>query len=200
LAQSTVDAIKSGESLSVQPQTVTGPATSPGPVTQTVDTINNTTTTSTTTHNHTYQGPQVTTTTTTTNVTVDNTTNNIISSTTTTSQPVIPESPEENIAATDTPLPAQPKLYEPEYPDGLVGVWNDKKAQLDAAPLVALVSDLMPSISGSGTCPVWTMPLDFGFFNAGVLDFSVPCWIWNFAKVIIICSALLLARRLVFGG
>jgi len=47
---------------------------------------------------------------------------------------------------------------------------------------------------------VWTMPLDFGFFNAGVLDFSVPCFIWDFAKVVIIVSALLLARRLVFGG
>jgi hypothetical protein len=202
LARAMRDAINAGEIVPVHPHDVTGPASTPGPVTTTTDSVNNTTTTSTTTHNHTYDGPNVTTTTTTTNVTVDNTTNNIISSTTSTTQPVMPESSSEDepVTFSDTALPPLPKLYEPKYPDGLVGVWNSKKAQLDSAPLVALVGDLMPNIGSGGTCPVWTMPLDFGFFNAGVLDFSVPCFIWDFAKVVIIVSALLLARRLVFGG
>lgn len=202
LARAAVDAVRSGEALEVVPGTVTGPATSPGPVTVTTDAVNNTTTTSTTTHNHTYAGSNVTTTTTTTNVTVDNATNNVISSTTSTTQPVMPERSieDEPVTFSDTALPSLPKLYEPKYPDGLVGVWNSKKAQLDSAPLVALVGDLMPNVGSGGTCPVWTMPLDFGFFNAAVLDFSVPCFIWDFAKVVIIVSALLLARRLVFGG
>lgn len=200
LARATVDAINSGESLAAEPQAVTGPATSPGPVTTTVDTINNTTTTSTTTHNHTYDGPQVTTTTTTTNITIDNSTGNVINNTTTTSEPVLPETETPDYSFNDTALPAVPSLYEPKYPDGLVGVWNSKKAQLDAAPLVAQVGDLMPDVGTVGTCPVWTMPLDFGFFNAGVLDFSIPCWIWDFARVIVIVSALILARALVFGG
>lgn len=200
ISRALADAINSGEGVSTQSPTVTGPASSPGPVKRTVNPGSNTTTTSTTTHNHTYNGDTITTTTTTTNVTVNNTTNEVVDSSTTTEEPVIPDSPEPDVSFTDKPLPAIPKLYEPKYPEGLVGVWNEKKSQLDSAPLVALVEDLMPNVGSGGSCPVWTIPLNFGFFNAGTLDFSVPCYVWDFAKVVIIVSALMLARRLVFGG
>lgn len=201
LGRATVDAIKSGESLQVQPQTVTGPATSPGPVVRTVNNTDDTTKTSTTTHHHTYAGPSVTTTTTTTTVTINNITNEVIDSSTTTEEPVIPEDSEESESApVDTPLGAVPKLYDPKYPDGLVGVWNDKKEQLSATPLMSLLGELMPSVGSAGTCPVWSMTLDLGFIAFGTHDLSVPCWIWEFAGLVIVLSALLLARSLVFGG
>jgi hypothetical protein len=201
LSRATVDAIKSGESLTVTPQTVSGPATSPGPVTQTVNNTNNTTTTSTTTHNHSYSGPNVTTTTTTTTVTINNTTNEVIDSSTTTTEPVMPESSDEDEGVpTDTALGEVPQLYEPKYPDGIVGVWNAKKAELLDTSFMDTLSQLMPNVGSVGTCPVWILPLDFEFFDAGDVDVSVPCWLWDFAKVVIIVSALLLARAIIFGG
>lgn len=95
LARATLDAIKAGDELAVSPQAVTGPATSPGPTTQTVNVTNNTTTTSTTTHHHTYSGPQVSTTTTTTVVTTDSTTGAELDRKTITETPVVPQTPSE---------------------------------------------------------------------------------------------------------
>lgn len=199
LARAMRDAINSGEIVPVHPEDVTGPATTPGPVSTTTDAVNNTTTTTTTTNHHTYNGPNVTTTTTTTTVTIDNTTNNIISSTTTTAEPVLPDSQAEteddNTPATDTPLPAITKLYEPEFPDGLEGVWNDRKAQLLDTSLFQIIPALMPNV-GDGGCPQWSIPSIYG----GTLNASVPCNVWYFMRLVIIISALLLARRLIFGG
>lgn len=199
MARAMRDAINSGEIVPVHPEDVTGPATTPGPVSTTTDAVNNTTTTTTTTNHHTYNGPNVTTTTTTTTVTIDNTTNNIISSTTTTAEPVLPDSQtdteDDNTPATDTPLPPITKLYEPEFPDGLEGVWNDRKAQLLDTSLFQIIPALMPNV-GDGGCPQWSIPSIYG----GTLNASVPCNVWYFMRLVIIISALLLARRLIFGG
>ena len=200
LARAFRDAILAGDMISRQPDSVTGPGSTPGPVSTTTDATNNTTTTSTTTHHHTYAGNQVSTTTTTTNVTVNNTTGATISSTTVTSQPSMPERAEEEAAPVDKALPAQPKLYTPKYPQGLVGVWNAKKSELDSAPLVQLLESLMPAVGSSGSCPSWMLPVDVGFASYGTYNVAPPCWVWDFGKVIIIISALLLARRLIFGG
>lgn len=125
---------------------------------------------------------------------------NTTGTTTTNSDDADPVQPKEDYSFSDQPLPAHPVLYERKYPDGLVGVWNSKKAELDSAPLVHLVSQLMPDVSSVGTCPNWSLDLDMGVANMGVWDVSPPCYVWDFAKVVIICSALLLARALVFGG
>lgn len=103
-------------------------------------------------------------------------------------------------SASDTPLPDQPKLYTPKYPDGLIGVWTAKKAALMTSPLLNLVSGLMPSVPDGGSCPTWMLSLDVGIADFGVHDVAPPCWIWGFAKVVVIVSALLLARALIFGG
>lgn len=103
-------------------------------------------------------------------------------------------------SATDTPLPAQPKLYEPEFPDGLAGVWETRKAELTASPLLSIVPSLMPNVGGGGTCPNWNIDLDVGIGNYGVHNVAPPCWLWDVAKAIVIISSLLLARALVFGG
>lgn len=93
LARATVDAIKSGESLQVDPQTVTGPATSPGPSSTTHNATNNTTTVSATTHEYTYNGPSVSISTVTNTSTINNTTQEVISETETTDNPVLPDTP-----------------------------------------------------------------------------------------------------------
>jgi hypothetical protein len=102
--------------------------------------------------------------------------------------------------ASDSPLAKLPKLYTSKYPEGLAGVWNTKKAELNSTPLITLVDRLMPSIGSGGTCPVWSIDLSFGFADYGLQNVAPPCWIWSVAKSIVIVSALLLARALVFGG
>ncbi len=101
---------------------------------------------------------------------------------------------------TDSALPSAPSLYTPKYPTGLVGVWNTGKAALLATPLGSVTAQLMPSGFSSGTCPSWMLPLALGAWDFGSHDVSPPCWIWDFGKAIIIISALLLARALIFGG
>ncbi|WP_288254885.1 hypothetical protein [uncultured Hydrogenophaga sp.] len=100
LARATVDAIKSGEALQVDPQTVTGPATSPGPSSTTHNPTNDTTTVSATTHHYTYTGPSVSISTVTNTSTINNTTQEVISEQETTDNPVVPDAP----AAEETPF------------------------------------------------------------------------------------------------
>jgi len=126
----------------------------------------------------------------------------------TTSQPnVAPETkaptekPEQDNSFNDTPLPPIPDLYTRKYPDGIVGVWNSKIAEIKETPLFALGKNLMPTLPTAGTCPHWLVPLDFGKLGQfGSGDVSPPCWVWDFGKVVIVVSSLLLARRLIFGG
>lgn len=106
----------------------------------------------------------------------------------------------EKVEVTDKPLPDQPKLYEPKYPDGITGVWNSKLQEIKATPLFNLAPSLLPNVS-AGSCPSWKIDLSIdGWTNAGLQDVSPPCWVWDVAKLVIIASALLLARRLIFGG
>lgn len=159
------------------------------------------TTTTTTTNNAAYNGNQVTHNTTTSTVT--NITNNIINQTdTTTDKQETKEDDQEEETPSDTPLGDLPVLYERKYPDGLTGIWNTKSAEIKQSPLFNLAEQLMPTGLTSGTCPSWRVDLGFGggFGEYGLQDVSPPCWVWDIAKVIIIASALILARALVFGG
>jgi hypothetical protein len=154
--------------------------------------------------------PKSTSTTTTSTVTTvtNNVTNTVITNTTNTvTNPASPDSvdpkPEEDLGTiSDTAFGDIPKLYERKYPDGIKGVWDDKITAIKAAPLFTLVGSLMPTnIGSSGSCPSFMIPVNFGQWGEyGNLDFSPPCMVWDFGKVIIIISSLLLARRLIFGG
>ena len=176
------------------------------------------TVTNTTTHNNTYNNNNINQTSTTTTVT--NITNNVTNQTTTINDKT--ETKEDNLEPkddikqtpnekdenpeepppTDTPLPAIPELYERKYPDGLVGIWETKSQEMKDSPLFTLADQLMPTGISGGSCPSWSLDLSFGgaFGDYGSQDVSPPCWIWDVAKLIIIASALILARALVFGG
>lgn len=141
------------------------------------------------------------TTNTTTNITItNNTTGAVTYSNSTVNNPA--EKPADLGELTDTPFAAVPVLYTRKYPDGLTGVWNQKIVEIKAAPLFSLVGNLMPTNIGvSGSCPAFSLPVNFGQWGEyGTLDFSPPCFIWDFGKAIILISALLLSRRLIFGG
>ncbi|MCT6717871.1 hypothetical protein [Acidovorax sp. K2F] len=102
---------------------------------------------------------------------------------------------------TDQPLPPIPKLYERKYPDGLVGIWNQKSQLIKQSSTFTLAGQLMPTTLTVGACPSWVIPLNFGSWSSyGEYNVAPPCWIWDVAKTIIIISALMLARSLIFGG
>lgn len=101
LARAFAESLKNGESAQIDPQTVTGPATSPGPRTVTnngtqTTTVNNTST-------HTYAGPSVTTNQSTVTTVVNNSTGATESTTTSQITPVTPPLPSINCGLPDTP-------------------------------------------------------------------------------------------------
>lgn len=135
-------------------------------------------------------------TTTTTSIT-NNVTNitNIVNETTTEKD----EAPEE--APTDTPFADLPELYKQKYPDGLIGVLRTQTAAMKATPLFQLPMQLMGDLPQTGQCPSWQLDLSlaswasFGTYNVGA-----DCAIWDFAGWVIVISAFILARQLIFGG
>lgn len=145
-----------------------------------------------------------TTTTTTTTTVTNNVTNNVVNNSTTNENIPLTSTPDPTDlgSITDTAFGAIPALYVRKYPDGLTGVWSAKITAIKATPLFSLVGNLMPtSIGSSGACPTWPIDFNFGAWaNFGVHDVAPPCWVWTFGKTVILISALLLARALIFGG
>lgn len=93
------------------------------------------------------------------------------------------------------------KLYEPKYPQGPVEVWKQSSAGIKNSGLGSLAMALMPKIGDGGAAPVWI--IDFNLRplgDFGVHDISPPLWLWDVLKAITILTALITARRLIFGG
>lgn len=103
---------------------------------------------------------------------------------------------------TDPDMPPIPELYTRKYPDGIVGIWQTKTAALTQTSLVTVLGQMMPTGITGGTCPTWTLNLSFGpdWADMGTHEVAPPCWLWDVAKAIMIISALMLARQLIFGG
>lgn len=205
--------LSKGGDIPMPAPTISGPSSLPGPQ-EVIKNPDGSTTTKTTTQNFVRNGDTITNiTNVTTNITT-NTSSQVINSSTSTVSPSGSSEPTPDVCKTnptssmcqplgeakDTPFGPIPDLYVPKYPDGIVGVWNTRKAELDATPLANVVDNLMPSVGSAGNCPSFTIPLHVGIADYGIGDFSPPCWIWDFGKVVIIVSSLLLARALVFGG
>ncbi|MEQ6471600.1 hypothetical protein [Comamonas sp. wu1-DMT] len=92
-------------------------------------------------------------------------------------------------------------LYEPKYPQGPVEVWKQSSAGIKNSGLGSLAMALMPKIGDGGSAPVWIV--DFNFWplgDMGTHDISPPLWLWAALMSITILTALVTARRLIFGG
>ena len=144
-------------------------------------------------------GPSMTTTTeklTTTSITnnITNTTNIVNQSTEKSEDP-----PEEEVK--DTPLGPIPDLYKQKYPNGLKGVVTQKIAILKTTPLFSLPMQLMGNLPDTGNCPSWQLDLNLATWaNFGTHNIGADCSVWQFASVVVLISAFILARALVFGG
>jgi hypothetical protein len=120
---------------------------------------------------------------------------------TTTSSTGLPPKADDSAPAVAPALPDVPELYKRAYPDGMVGVWSDHKDALSGSAFLGLLPKLFPAISADGFCPSMVLDLNISRWALfGVRDVAPPCWVWDFGKAVIIFSALLLARSLVFGG
>ncbi|MGJ7530410.1 hypothetical protein [Variovorax sp. GB1P17] len=195
-----LDAAGQASKLPIGSISVSGPAAVAGPTTTTVNNIDNSTKISTVTNNYTYNGSTVTNTGTQTKTETKKQDGTVTESTTDTTAPGDEQKPEEP-APVDTALPGLPKLYEAKYPDGLEGVWRDQKDKLKNTSLSQLTSQLMPQVGSGGSCPTMNIDLTFAqWASYGTRNIAPPCEVWDWARLIVIASALLLARALVFGG
>jgi len=178
------------------PQVMSGPAsvTSAPQVTTITQGGNTTVTNTTTTVTNNYAGDTVSSTVTNN---ISSTVNGVPSSETT---ETTPDTPEEAAAVTDTPLGEMPVLYVRKYPDGMGGVWETRSAEIKASPLFALSAVFTPTVAG-GSCPTWTYNANIGpGMMLGTGSIAPPCWLWPMLKAVLIITALLLARSLIFGG
>lgn len=194
-----VSAFPPGTQIDPDPATVTGPASVTSPSVTTTNTTNNVTTTVTnsTTVNNTYNNNQITTTVTNNTVT-KNAAGEVIATQVEEGTP--DPSKDDNATVIDTPLTEMPTLYERKYPDGIKGVWDTRSAEMKATPLFGLTAVFAPSVGG-GSCPTWSMSANIGpQMMFGTHSLSPPCWLWTALKAVIIVTALLLARSLIFGG
>lgn len=185
-----------------------GPSTQSPPTSTTSTTTTNpdgtTTTTSTSTSNnysYTYSPTSYTyTTTTTTTTTGPN--GETTTETVTDAQPEGEEPSREEEADptyTDTDFPEVEPFYEQQYPDGIEGIWEARKAELDQSEFVAFLQSFVPSFSGS--CPSFSLNLNvMTGSNFGIHNFPSLCYVFDFIKVILLVTAVFTARALIFGG
>lgn len=110
--------------------------------------------------------------------------------------PTQEEKPEDSF--TDPDMPEVPSFYEPQYPDGLKGVWETKKAELDGSAFLQFLRSFIPSFSG--TCPSWSLSFDMGFISFGNHGFGSICYALDFVGIVFLVTAAFTARALIFGG
>lgn len=155
--------------------------------------------TSQTTYNITYNNSSYSYSSTTTTTTSDaggNTTD-------TTTEDTSPEPGDVDVtpAVLDAAMPPVPTLYERKYPDGIVGVWETRKAELQETGFSAALDALLPDIPDGSGCPQFSLPGgDIAGFAFPGGNLGPPCWVWPWVKVVIVITSLFLARSLVFGG
>ena len=168
--------------------TVSGPATSPGPKSTTVNNTKGTTTTNTNTNNYSYVGDKITNNITNTTVTVDNSTGAITNNETTTAAAPPPQPPaptpdkcapgstELNCAALDTPEGEIPK------------VTKDVSYQAE-------------SMFGGGACPADVSVPQRTTGRPVVMSYATTCnALANYVKPIIIAIALFMAYLIILPG
>ena len=107
--------------------------------------------------------------------------------------------PEPEYTFEDSPFPEVEPFYEQKYPDGLQGVWDQAKSDIDNSNFLGFLRSFVPSFSGS--CPSFGMSFAIGSMaNFGTHEFQSLCYVFDFVKVILMVSAVFLARQLTFGG
>lgn len=99
----------------------------------------------------------------------------------------------------DTEFPEVPSFYEQKYPDGLSGVWQQARADVDQSAFMQFLQGFVPSFSGS--CPAFGLGFNIASWaNYGTVQFSSICYVLDFVKIILLVTALFTFRKVTFGG
>jgi hypothetical protein len=93
-------------------------------------------------------------------------------------------------------LPGIGSFWDAKYPGGFGDVWAIHEAALHQTAVMQWLGG-WSFAGGGGGCPSWSFDL-WGI--AGSWELTPPCWLWDVVGLIMIITALLTARRLVFGG
>lgn len=88
--------------------------------------------------------------------------------------------------------------YESEYPEGFTSVMETVSPLYDASKMNQYLQSWKVSVSGEYSFP--QICLDIGIANYGCHSLEIDNRVFPFIRIIMIVSALFLARQLVFGG
>lgn len=89
--------------------------------------------------------------------------------------------------------------YESAYPDGLVGIWEERSLALQQTALFDFVNQF--SFEPSGSQPEMQLCFNLASYaNFGCFSLEIPAFVWVFLRVCILFSAAMLCRALIFGG
>lgn len=89
-------------------------------------------------------------------------------------------------------------FYEPEYPDGWDTVWANVGPDWEASAINQYVDSWNITVAGTYTFPEFC--IQFSFADYGCHSFNIDDRVFPFIRIILIVSAIFLARRLVTGG
>jgi hypothetical protein len=111
------------------------------------------------------------------------------------------QNPTYSMSYTDSatvPSNAPDSFYTSKYSDGLTGVWNSHKQQLNNSQFMQSLSSLNSGVPDQGSCPTWSM--DLTAMRLGVVNLSVDCNIFGYIKIFVLLTAAFACRAIIFGG
>lgn len=89
---------------------------------------------------------------------------------------------------------------ESSYPDGVAGLWAERKEAFDRSGMSLYLQSLIPNIGGNGGLEPFELCFQMGFANYGCHSFTIPPYVIAFIRVCLLITAGFYCQRLVFGG
>ncbi len=89
---------------------------------------------------------------------------------------------------------------ESSYPDGVAGVWEERKDAFDRSGMKQYLNSLIPQIGGNGGLKPFELCFDMGFAHYGCHSFTIPPYVIAFIRLCFLIAAGFYCQRLVFGG
>ncbi|EHR42670.1 hypothetical protein AJE_00735 [Alishewanella jeotgali KCTC 22429] len=89
--------------------------------------------------------------------------------------------------------------YESAYPDGLVGIWQERSADLQQTPLFNFLNQL-GTVQPTGGQPDFNICFNLGAMgDYGCKSFEIPSAVWAFIRLMILICAGIFCYRIVSG-
>lgn len=125
-------------------------------------------------------------------------TNNVTNVTNVTTETITEDAEPDDSNFVDPSMPPIPDLYQQKYPNGIQGVWDANKPDIESTQFWQGIRQMFPSF-GAGSCPSWSMTFNIlPVANYGSIPFDVPCWIFQAIGLILLTTAAFTARKIIF--